>query len=386
MSDNNETAKTPPTKVSKKGKKSDSTTGTFRSHHSFLDPQKVYKPKVTLTILTLVTLIAMGSGWFFITHWKFGEILTDRPVRARYVEGAKYGTVLHAELKEPGMTALAGGWDDLFHVAYEKKIVQYRMVRSEEGIGVEKVWSRDFSETPTAMHFVSLNDSIRKGDLLVAFKNRIEVITPSQTEGEGLPLVTFEEEGTHLTGITCDEQSIFAADLGRGTIRRCNLLGEKLPDIGTASDETSFPGFRLDDSTFFDLDYSPKHKKVYAANPTAFRIEAFSATTGQWQSDGSWEKYPGSRTGFFGPRNPAVLRILPSGTILTIEAGKTPRIRNFDTEGKLLAELVSDDESSPAAADKKISSLLAAVGRSADGKNHLLVLSESGRLELYQEP
>ena len=403
---NGESPSMPPEKKSKTTKKSSRESGTHRLRRLFRDPQAAYRPKLTIIVLSIVTLFAVGAGLFFITQYDFGDLMTDRPQRLERTPAPGHNTILSVPVEESGALALAGGGDDLFHAVYEKRIVEYRLVRSEEGMKVEQVWSRELPETPTALCFVPFENSERKGELLVAFGNRIETLKPSdangnasgetngEANGEGeanargagelTPIVTFEEEGTRLTGLACDEDSIFAADYGHGVVHQVDMKGENRREIGTVSEETAFPGFRLGREPFFDLDYSPKHKTLYVANPAAFRVEAFDAATGAWRSEHSWGKYPGSRGGFSGDCNPAVLKILPSGTILTIERGKTPIIRNFDVMGKLLAELTNDGQSTEPFAEGSF--FLAAVGRSAEGKNHLLILSNTGKLDLFQEP
>lgn len=380
MSQNADTGSTPKDELKKveEGAKSISETGTFRNHRLFLDTAQVARrQKGPMIILLLVALIASVIGSVLILQdQKRTRKSSQRPVISAQEKTREYSCVL----EEGHPVVMTAGMDDFFYVAYAKKLISYRLVFHDSQVSVEKRDNRYLDETPTALLYM-FNGNPLIGSLLVAYERRIEIFDPQHLNTRSKEFLVLGE-GSSISGLTADADSIFVADKGLGVVHRFDLNGQLVVKIGEPNEETGFPGFRLDKSPFFDLSYSLQNRKIYVTNPGVFRIEAFDPVTGRWDAELSWEKHPGERDGFTGPYNPAQICLLPNGTLLTAEYGRDAPVRIFDLFGTQQLNITLNSGEVP---NTDGSFRLASVGRSMFGKNYLLILSTNGKLDIYPE-
>lgn len=355
--------------------------GTFKSHRMFLDAQIVQKPKFTLVVLALVTLIASLGGWYLIRFGKFDSIFSDGAPFPRSQSSVRgVGPVLACLINADPVTALTAGTSDNFFVATDSVVSQYKIGCDEEGISAKSLWSRDFGNPVSALHYVSGKKAL-DGMLLVAAGNKIETVNPNQSEGNGTVFAELDAD-SFITAIATDSVSVFAADFGKKCVHRFDMLGAENLTIGQADETAGFEGLSMGAEPYFSLDFSPKNKTLIVSNPGKRRIEAFDADSGAWRKELSFDSASPYQTPNESDCSPASLHVLPNGVILTLETGTPAKMRNFTPEGAFLTEI--DMPELVASDSGKIP--LIAVGKSAAGKNHLLVLSASGQLILYPEP
>lgn len=354
--------------------------GTFKSHRMFLDSQMVQKPKVTLVILALVTLLASLGGWYLIRFGKFDAMFSEGapfPRSTTAVRGA--GPILACLIDAKNVSALTAGTSDNFFVATGSGVTQYKIGYGKQGISAESVWNRDFGAPVTALHYVS-GEKALDGMLLVAVGNKIETVNPNQTEGTGTVFAELDADAL-ITSIATDSVSVFAADFGKKAVRRFDMLGAENLSIGQADETTGFEGLLLGAEPSFSIDFSPKNKTLLVANPEKRRVEAFDSQTGAWLKEFSFDSSAPNQTPNETDVCPASLHVLPNGVVLTLEKGNRAKMRNFTPEGAFISEI---DVPELVASEGQVP--LLAIGKSAAGKNQLLVLSAAGQLILYPEP
>jgi sugar lactone lactonase YvrE len=175
----------------------------------------------------------------------------------------------------------------------------------------------------------------RSSCLAVSPDKKVVVAVPGRIE-------FFSDEGNHLGGFAAGpldkpanvtsikilSGEILVADAAARLIRRYDMRGKQLGEIGTQA----APGFMLPNRS---LDFAVDSRNVvWAVDPGRHRVTS-------WKSDGS----PIMRFGKFGTRNvedfvgccnPVNIAIAPNGNVVTGEK-VAARIKVYSPEGKLLA-------------------------------------------------
>ncbi len=156
---------------------------------------------------------------------------------------------------------------------------------------------------------------------------RVDIFTADGAQAGGFP-VGASQKPAHITAIQVRGEEILVADAGARIIRRFDVSGKSLGDIGT---KTKTGGFILPNGR---LDLAVDSKGVIRATDTGrHRVSA-------WSPDGSplgfFGKF-GTRApeDFVGCCNPINLAMTPDGKVVTAEK-VIPRVKVFEPEGKLL--------------------------------------------------
>lgn len=353
--------------------------GTFKSHRLFLDSQMVQKPKVTIAVLALVTLLAALGGWYLIKFGEFDDLFENgQTLRRSPVAAQNTVPILSCTLDGVSVDLLAAGTEDKFYVASGSSVSQYRIQYLGNRIAAESLWKRDFGAPVTALHYVC-GEKALDGMLLVALGNRIETVNPNQSEGSGTEFAKLEDDSL-VVSLTTDATSVYAADAKGKIVRQFDMLGAKKLEIGQPDEAAGWSGFQLTAEPIFPLDIAPDSNTLYVGDPGTRRIEAFETSNGAWQKERSIANLSTGKKSA-ASYNPALILVLPNTSILTLERGERTIFRSFSPQGDLLTEI--DDPNTSPSTSAAIAQI--ALGRSLGGKNHLLIFTPPGRLDLYPD-
>lgn len=205
---------------------------------------------------------------------------------------------------------------------------------------------------------------ITPGRLYVAFRDRIEVFSPSF---ERIASWTDFNEEAILSSISLSEEEIFVADAGNLIVyvfspegRILRTIGQKMKVRDNAEEksdenEAEFNALVVYATKVISVVYSPFDGLLRVTSPGRHRIETFTVQ-GHWEPPLSWGNRTNYFEGFSSCCNPVSIAMLSDGSIVAMETHALQRIKVYSTFGQLEAVVASTDdlENSPLPERKKL--------------------------------
>ena len=160
------------------------------------------------------------------------------------------------------------------------------------------------------------------GEMIVCLEGVVQIYSASCEEiGE----FSFDTEGSLVTAVAVDIDSIYLADAGRRVIDRYSKSGELLKEISEIDTSKSF----VIPSPYFDIKMA-KDGLLRVVNPGRHRIEAYSK---RGYMEFFWGDAATAVKGFCGCCNPSYIYISDDGNFITSEKG-IARVKVYDEDGK----------------------------------------------------
>ncbi len=358
------------------------------AHRVVFDEKTLEKPRATWIVLATVTIVALVVGVVLITT-------LHKPAGTRPFIGETQTPISFALTKsiadgvESGATAIAAGWNDEFFLGDAAGVSLF----DATGRKLES-WSFDEPEAPTALAFVSDEENVANGLLLVAFKDKVKYlqfsldqVVPATGRGDaalpggadeetetnnavvrtaargalGTPKTLLVKSGADIRGLDSSGERLFVADYAATRVWRYSLkklyaqesgADEPTPDceLGAPDENRGYPGLKPTFPRNFCATYDRQKNALFVASPGLFRIDAFDPETGAWSSENSWSKAPGATNAFHGASNPIAVAV-GDDRFLVAESGvfldpqtqdRQSPLRFFSASGEWLADVGGD--------------------------------------------
>ena len=358
------------------------------AHRVVFDEKTLEKPRATWIVLATVTIVALVVGVVLITtlHKPTGP----RPFVGETPTPVSFAlTRTIADGVESGATTIASGWNDEFFLGDAAGVSLF----DAAGQKLES-WSFDESEAPTALAFVSDEENVANGLLLVAYKDKVKYlqfsldqIVPARGRGDaalpggadeetetnnavvrtaargalGSPKTLLVKSGADIRGLDSSGERLFVADYAATRVWRYSLkklyalepgAEEPTPDceLGAPDELRGYPGLKPTFSRNFCATYNRQKNALFVASPGLFRIDAFDPETGAWSPEISWSKAPGGANSFRGASNPIAVAVgadrflvAESGVFLDAQTqDRQSPLRFFSASGEWLADVGGD--------------------------------------------
>lgn len=395
------------------------------AHRVVFDDKTLEKPRATWVVLVTVTIVALVAGVVIITtlHKPTGA----RPFVQERAEAATFALAQTvAAGVESGATTIAAGWNDEFFLGDAAGVSLF----DAAGQKLEN-WSFDEPEAPTALAFVSDEENVANGLLLVAFKDKVKYlqfsldqVVPATGRGDaalpggadeetesnnavvrtaargalGAPKTLLVKTGADIRGLDSSGERLFVADYAAARVWRYSLkklyalesgADEPTPDceLGAPDEARGYPGLKPTFPRNFCATYDRKRNVLFVANPGLFRIDAFDPETGAWSSVNSWSRTPGATDAFRGASNPIAV-VAGDNRFLVAESGvftyeqtnaRYSPLRFFSESGEWLADVGGDFLSSSSSEWLSVAALAA----SRDFKR-FYVLNVDGSVDVWE--
>lgn len=362
------------------------------AHRVVFDDASQEKPRATWIVLTTVTILSLVVGVALIVSDR-----SDSQFRPVVEPVASAPSLVFATTIDAGVasraTAIAAGWNDELFLGDDSGVSLF----DATGKKLDS-WSFDETVPPTALAFVSDENSSDNGLLLVAFPEKVKALrfsldqlVPADGAGDyalpgdaddeieannavartaargaiGTPTTLLTQTGADFRGIACAGDRLFVADYKSQRVWRRSLKrlaaapddGATPPDLelGEPDDARDYPGLKPAFRRNFCLSFVAEKNALYVANSGVFRVDAFDPETGAWLSDLSWSKTPGAPDAFRGASNPIAIVAEPSlivagesGVFMNdATKGRFSPVRLFDDSGRWLVDLAADYSSRP---------------------------------------
>lgn len=363
------------------------------AHRVVFDEKTLEKPRATWIVLATVTIVALVVGAVLITT-------LHKPTGARPFVGEKAAPVFFTLAKtvadgvESGASTIAAGWNDEFFLGDSAGVSLY----DATGQKLES-WSFDETTAPTALAFVSDEENVANGLLLVAFADRVKslqfsldqvvpatnshdaalpggadeetetnnaVVRTAARGALGTPKTLLTKSGADIRGLECSGERLFVADYATGRVWRYSLkklyahdpsAGEPTPDceLGAPDEIRGYPGLKPTFPRNFCMAFSREKNALFVANPGLFRVDAFEPETGAWVSTASWSRAPGVSNAFHGASNPIAV-VAGDDRFLIAESGvfvdeqtheRQSPLRFYDNSGEWLSDVAGDFSQRP---------------------------------------
>lgn len=187
--------------------------------------------------------------------------------------------------------------------------------------------SRDIQLSGAATSMCASGD-----DLFVTFRDHVEIFDGDRKRKETRPA---PGNGTYLTGIAVNANSIFLADSGRRLVLHVDRGGRVIREIATPDESRGVPGLLLP---------SPRLSVAIAADGTIWLNNTGRHRLENYTADGNLERFWGTAgagiESFVGCCNPTDFLLLPDGGFITAEKG-IARVKHHLPDGRF-AGLVAD--------------------------------------------